>query len=82
MSVFFENLNCFAERLRPWLPLWITLAVAIPRLVFFAVSPGRNVYGNAPGEFAVARNIAEGHGYVDANGLPDSDFNPGYHGNP
>jgi 4-amino-4-deoxy-L-arabinose transferase-like glycosyltransferase len=73
-----ESLNRFAERLRPRLSLWIALVVAVPRLVFLAVSPDRNVYGNAPGELAVARNIVEGHGYVDANGQPDSDFNPGY----
>lgn len=73
-----ESLNRFAERLRPGLPLWIALAVMIPRLVFLAVSPDRNVYGNAPGELVVARNIAEGRGYIDANGQPDSDFNPGY----
>jgi 4-amino-4-deoxy-L-arabinose transferase-like glycosyltransferase len=78
VSSLFENLNRFAERLRPRLPVWVALAVVIPRLVFLAVSPGRNVYGNAPGELAVARNIAEGRGYVDANGQPDSDFNPGY----
>ena len=78
MSSLYDNLNCFAERLRPRLPLWIVLAVVIPRLVFLAISPSRNVYGNAPGELAVARNITEGHGYVDANGQPDSDFNPGY----
>ncbi len=58
--------------------MWIGLAVIVPRLVFLAVSPGRNVYGNAPGELTVARNLAEGHGYVDADGQPDSDFNPGY----
>jgi 4-amino-4-deoxy-L-arabinose transferase-like glycosyltransferase len=74
----FDNLNRFAERLKPWLPLWIALAVIIPRLVFLAISPSRNAYGNAPGELAVARNIADGRGYVDANGQPDSDFNPGY----
>lgn len=78
VSSLCENLNRFAERLRPRLPLWIVLAVVIPRLVFLAISPGRNVYGNAPGELAVARNITAGHGYVDANGQPDSDFNPGY----
>lgn len=78
MSCLSANLDYFAERLRPRLPLWIALAVIIPRLAFLAVSPGRNVYGNAPGELAVARNITEGHGYVDANGQPDSDFNPGY----
>jgi 4-amino-4-deoxy-L-arabinose transferase-like glycosyltransferase len=78
VSSLYDNLNCFAERLRPRLPLWIVLAVVIPRLVFLAVSPGRNAYGNAPGELAVARNITEGHSYVDANGQPDSDFNPGY----
>jgi 4-amino-4-deoxy-L-arabinose transferase-like glycosyltransferase len=73
-----ESLNRFADRLKPRLPLWIVLAVVIPRLVFLTVSPGRNAYGNAPGELAVARNITEGHGYVDTNGQPDSDFNPGY----
>jgi 4-amino-4-deoxy-L-arabinose transferase-like glycosyltransferase len=73
-----ESLNRFAERLRPRLPLWIALAVVIPRFLFLVASPGRNVYGNAPGELAVARNIVEGHGYVDTNGQPDSDFNPGY----
>ncbi len=78
MSKLPESLNRLAERLRPRLRLWIVFVVAIPRLVFFAVSPGRNVYGNAPGELAVARNMTEGHGYVDANGQPDSDFNPGY----
>jgi 4-amino-4-deoxy-L-arabinose transferase-like glycosyltransferase len=78
VSSLSENLNRFAERLRPRLPLWIALAVVIPRLVFLTISPGRNVYGNAPGELAVARNITEGHGYVDVNGQPDSDFNPGY----
>ncbi|MGD1018513.1 MAG: glycosyltransferase family 39 protein [Verrucomicrobiia bacterium] len=70
--------NHLAEKLRPKLFLWIALAVIVPRLAFLAVSPGRNVYGNAPGELAVARNLAEGRGYVDANGQPDSDFNPGY----
>ncbi|MGA2602776.1 MAG: glycosyltransferase family 39 protein [Verrucomicrobiia bacterium] len=78
MSSLSEDLNHFAERLRPRLPLWIALAVVIPRLVFLTVSPGRNVYGNAPGELAVARSVAGGHGYLDANGQPDSDFNPGY----
>ncbi|MGO9528110.1 MAG: ArnT family glycosyltransferase [Verrucomicrobiia bacterium] len=78
MSSLYENLGRFTERLKPQLYLWVALAVVIPRLVFLAVSPGRNVYGNAPGELAVARNITEGHGYVDANGQPDSDFNPGY----
>jgi 4-amino-4-deoxy-L-arabinose transferase-like glycosyltransferase len=73
-----HNLTRFAERLYPRLWLWIALLVAIPRLVFLAVSPDRNVYGNAPGELAVARSIAEGYGYVDVNGKPDSDFNPGY----
>jgi 4-amino-4-deoxy-L-arabinose transferase-like glycosyltransferase len=75
---FSEKLTCLAEQLRPRLSLWIVLIVAIPRLVFLVASPDRNVYGNAPGELAVARNIAEGHGYLDANGQPDSDFNPGY----
>ncbi len=78
MSKLPVSLSRFAERLRPRLSLWIALVVAVPRLVFFAASPGRNVYGNAPGELAVAQNIAEGHGYVDANGQPNSDYNPGY----
>jgi 4-amino-4-deoxy-L-arabinose transferase-like glycosyltransferase len=78
VSSLCENLNQFAEQLRPRLPLWIALAVVVPRLVFLAVSPGRNVYGNAPGELAVAKNLVEGHGYRDAHGLPNSDYNPGY----
>jgi 4-amino-4-deoxy-L-arabinose transferase-like glycosyltransferase len=50
----------------------------IPRLAFVAVAPARNVYGNAPAELTVAKNVVEGRGYIDADGRPDSDFNPGY----
>ncbi|HVM62388.1 MAG TPA: glycosyltransferase family 39 protein [Verrucomicrobiae bacterium] len=78
MTDFFDKLNRFAESLRPRLFLWVALIVVAPRVVFLAVEPGRNVYGNAPGELAVARNIAEGRGYANASGQPDSDFNPGY----
>jgi 4-amino-4-deoxy-L-arabinose transferase-like glycosyltransferase len=73
-----DKLNQFDERLRPRLYLWIALIVAVPRLVFVAIAPDRNVYGNAPGEMAVATNMIEGRGYLTATGKPDSDFNPGY----
>src|SRR5579862_2357810 len=73
-----EALHRLAERLRPRLYLWIALAVAIPRLTFVAAAPARSIYGNAPGQLAVAKNIAEGRGYVDDTGHPDNYFNPGY----
>jgi 4-amino-4-deoxy-L-arabinose transferase-like glycosyltransferase len=78
VPILFEKLNRFAARLRPKLYWWIALAVMVPRLGFVAVAPGRSVYGNAPGELAVAKNMAEGRGYLTAAGQPDSDFNPGY----
>ena len=78
MFVLQEKLDQFAGRLQPKLCLWIALAVTIPRLAFLAVAPDRNVYGNAPGELLVAKNMVEGHGYRNAAGQPDSDFNPGY----
>lgn len=78
MHSFPGYIHHLSERLRPKLYLWVALVVAVPRLLFFAVAPGRNVYGNAPGELAVAKNMAEGGVYLDASGQPDSDFNPGY----
>lgn len=78
MRTFLESINHFSERLRPKLYLWVALVVMIPRLVFLALAPDRSVYGNAPGELAVAKNMAEGGVYLDASGQPDSDFNPGY----
>jgi 4-amino-4-deoxy-L-arabinose transferase-like glycosyltransferase len=78
VPILFEKLDRFADRLRPKLYLWIALAAMVPRLAFFAAAPGRSVYGNAPGELAVAKNMAEGRGYLTATGQPDSDFNPGY----
>lgn len=71
-------LEKFAERLRPHLYLWVALAVAIPRLAFVAVAPNRSVYGNAPDLLALAKNMADGRGYLDGEGHPDSYFNPGY----
>ena len=71
-------LEQFAERLKPHLYLWVALAVALPRLAFVAIAPNRNVYGNAPDLLALAKNMAEGRGYLDEEGNPDSYFNPGY----
>src|SRR5712671_4073469 len=68
----------FAQRLRPHLYLWVALAVALPRLAFVAVAPNRKAYGNAPDLLALAKNMAEGRGYLDEEGNPDSYFNPGY----
>jgi len=73
-----DKVNRFAESFRPRLYLWIAVIVIIPRVAFLAISPDRNAYGNSPGEMAVARNLASGHGYLNASGKPDSDFNPGY----
>ena len=73
-----EALRIFAERLKPQLYLWVVLAVAIPRMVFVAVAPNRAAYGNAPSLLALAKNMAEGRGYLDEEGNPDSYFNPGY----
>src|ERR1051326_104790 len=78
MPIVFEKPNRLADQLRPELYLWIALTVMIPRLAFLAVAPGRNVYGNAPGELGVAKHMAEGRGYLTVAGKPDSDFNPGY----
>jgi 4-amino-4-deoxy-L-arabinose transferase-like glycosyltransferase len=74
----FEALQIFAERLRPRFYLWVALAVAIPRVAFVAIAPNRNAYGNAPSLLALAKNMAEGRGYLDEEGQPDSYFNPGY----
>jgi len=73
-----EALQTFAGRLKPQLYLWVGLAVAIPRMVFVAIVPNRAAYGNAPSLLALARNMAEGRGYLDEEGNPDSYFNPGY----
>jgi 4-amino-4-deoxy-L-arabinose transferase-like glycosyltransferase len=73
-----EALRTFAEKLKPQLYLWVALAVAIPRVAFVAIAPNRNAYGNAPSLLALAKNIAEGRGYLDEGGQPDSYFNPGY----
>lgn len=73
-----EALQTFAERLRPHLYLWVALAVAIPRVAFIVIAPNRNAYGNAPSLLALAKNMAEGRGYLDEGGQPDSYFNPGY----
>ena len=73
-----EALQTFAERLKPQLYLWVVVAVAIPRLVFVAVAPNRMAYGNAPSLLALTKNLAEGRGYLDEEGNPDSYFNPGY----
>jgi 4-amino-4-deoxy-L-arabinose transferase-like glycosyltransferase len=75
---FCETVNRHAVQHHPWLYIWIAIAVMTPRLVFFAIAPNRNVYGNAPGELTVAKNLVEGNGYINAYGQPDSDFNPGY----
>ena len=71
-------LEKFADRLKPHLYLWVALAVALPRLIFVGIAPNRNAYGNAPGLLALAKNMAEGRGYLDEEGHPDSYFNPGY----
>ena len=71
-------LEKFAERLKPHFYLWVALSVALPRLAFVVIAPNRNAYGNAPDLLALAKNMAEGRGYLDGEGNPDSYFNPGY----
>jgi 4-amino-4-deoxy-L-arabinose transferase-like glycosyltransferase len=73
-----EKLQTFAERLKPHLYLWVALAVAIPRVVFVAIAPNRMAYGNAPSLLALTKNLAEGRGYTDEEGNPDSYFIPAY----
>ncbi|HXI82744.1 MAG TPA: glycosyltransferase family 39 protein [Verrucomicrobiae bacterium] len=73
-----SRLEEFAERLKPHFYLWVALAVAIPRVAFVAIAPNRMAYGNAPSLLALTKNIAEGRGYTDEEGNPDSYFIPAY----
>jgi 4-amino-4-deoxy-L-arabinose transferase-like glycosyltransferase len=73
-----EALQTFAERLKPRFYLWVALAVVIPRVAFVAIAPNRMAYGNAPSLLALTKNMAEGRGYLDEEGNPDSYYVPGY----